>query len=46
MKDNLETVAANKSSYKVTLYKVQVAFWNRLKNAQEVYKDEIEWEEN
>ena len=43
VKDNLETVAANKSSYKVTLYKVQVAFWNRLKNAQEVYKDEIEW---
>ena len=43
VKDNLETVAANKSSYKVTLYKVQVAFWNRLKNAQEVYKNEIEW---
>lgn len=43
VKEGLENFATGRSSYKVTLYKVQVAFWNRLKNAQEVYKDEIEW---
>lgn len=42
-KQMLEDKAARTPSYKTTQYKLQKAFWTRLKNSQEVYKDEVEW---
>ena len=42
-KQMLEDKAARSPSYKTTQYKLQKAFWVRLKNSQEVYKDEVDW---
>ena len=42
-KQMLEDKAARTPSYKTTQYKLQKAFWTRLKNSQEVYKDEVDW---
>lgn len=42
-KQQLEDKANRTPSYKTTQYKLQKAFWNRLRVTQEVYKEEIEW---
>lgn len=42
-KKQLEDKEAKYASFKITFYKIQKEFWDRLRNTQEIYKDEIKW---